>query len=80
MMFGCLVRLLGILASRETGEKECLVGNRVSGSSIAGKFSVAKKPLDDNMKWILKDTNYLLRDMRQSIERDYALSWIFVQS
>lgn len=50
------------------------------GGSIAGRFGVAKKPLVDNIKGILKDTNYLLKDMRQSIEREYTPSHMFLHS
>lgn len=52
----------------------------LAGGSIGGRFSVAKNPLIENIREILNDANYLLKDMRQSIEREYVPSWKSVQS
>ena len=52
----------------------------LAGGSIGGRFSVAKNPLIENIREILNDANYLLKDMRQSIEREYVPSWESVQS
>jgi hypothetical protein len=52
----------------------------LAGGSIAGRFSVAKTPLVDNIREILNDADYLLKDMRQSIEREYVPSWKCAQS
>lgn len=43
----------------------------LAGCSIAGRFGVAKRPLVENIREILNDADYLLKDMRQSIEREY---------
>lgn len=52
----------------------------LSGGSIAGRFSVAKIPLIENITCILSDTDYLLKDMRRSIERECVPVRVFTQS